>query len=64
MDYSEKFDINPQNYKNMMSYLGLSDENNTINYGQLKQEIIKTITELKNTFANAWIPSLISAIKI
>lgn len=49
MDYSEKFDINPQNYKNMMSYLGLSDENNTINYGQLKQEIIKTITELKNT---------------
>lgn len=47
IEYSEKFKINTKNYKNMLSYLGLSGENDTINYDSLKKEIAKTINELK-----------------
>lgn len=47
MEYSDKFKIDTKNYKNMMSYLGLFDENNKINYGSLKKEIAQAINQLK-----------------
>lgn len=51
IEYSKQFKINIKNYKNMLSYLGLSDENNTINYDNLKKEIVKTVNELKNNLS-------------